>query len=62
MRNEQKNRIPDAKQAVVDAEQMLQVFEGMVSSCHDRGTLPSDLYKVTVKRSRNLRRKLRNSR
>jgi len=47
------------KKLLTDAEDMLLIFEGALSSCHDREALPDKVFAALVKRSKSIRKQLK---
>ncbi len=41
-----------------DAKDMLSIFEGALSSCHDRGHIDDQLWSAMISRSQRIRRRL----
>jgi len=42
-----------------DAEDMLAIFEGALSSCHDRGAISDAVFSAMVRRSQGVRKRLK---
>lgn len=47
------------RKLLIDAEEMLSILEGSLSSCLDRGALPKRVFTVFVKRSKSIRKRIK---
>lgn len=47
------------RELLTDAEDMLSIFEGAMSSCHDRGALSDDVFTAFTKRSKRIRSRIK---
>ena len=55
----QDKRRKTTRKLLLDAEYLLSVFEGALSSCRDRGALPDKVFAALDKQSKSVRKRIR---